>query len=64
VSERRRWQGVKRASGEEGKGEGRGGRVRRGRQSECKVSEVGEPDKDRWDQVLMGSVVSGEAGRG
>jgi hypothetical protein len=55
---------VKRVSGEEGKGEGRGGRVRRGRQSECKVSEVGEPDKDRWDQVLMGSVVSGDAGSG
>lgn len=43
---------------------GRGGRVSRRRQSDDKVSEVGEADKDRWDQVLMGRVVSGEAGRG
>ena len=55
---------MKRDSGDRGKEEARYGRVRRVMQSDESVSEVGEADNDRWDQVRMGSVVRGEDGRG
>jgi hypothetical protein len=55
---------VKRDRGDLGNEEARDGRVRRVMQSDESVSEVGEADNDRCDQVCMGTVVRGEEGRG
>ena len=55
---------MKRDSGDRGNEEARDGRVRRGWQSDESVSEVGEADNDRWDQVWIGTVARGEEGRG